>query len=457
MRPDRTLWPAALAVCAALSAPAMAQSGLPPAAEAHVADIATALDDLRVDGYKIVDAVRALKGLVDADPSLAGPLRQRLDGIAANVRTGAPNTIADLILPFLLLGDRPGGEPEVLGRDNLRFRTPAGPPPGEAFLSNPSRPVVTGSYTVEWTDFPKLPDMRLTVALAEGIHFAIASNDCPERPSRSGNCTVSVRFEMGGNGIRQDDLTATYGPLKAHAPLYGQATGFAPADPRIIPPADTTVRLDAARPGGDVRLSFSVENHGPGALPPFMPRTWSRESLKSKAWAVDPSSTCPSVTTASGESCSVVLGFYPEYNIQESVLFSVPDPRGRTDGSGEAFGYARGFSEDLPPGLLTNGDPCPAVGAAAEIVVMRHPVGPSGGTFNQIDTTACTAWQPQSDGTLHCADSGIREGGSTRTWARSALDRPMRLTTVRPAEAHLACHDGAIERVWIDIPIAGGP
>ena len=123
-----------------------------------------------------------------------------------------------------------------------------------------------------------------------------------------------------------------------------------------------------------------------------------------------------------GESCSIVLAFDPTRNVQEGALFALPDPNGRNDlrKHGEVFGYARGFVEHLPAGLLTNGDPCPAAGTGAEVVVRRGVAGPGRVDVIWLHTLSCSAWQGGRNGDMRCADAGVLEGGARREWKRTS-------------------------------------
>ena len=420
MRPVLRSFLPALAACGLLLAPAAAQELLPPRVEAELDEVAAALDAMLRDGRALMAAAGRLLPLIEVDPSLAEPLQQRFHAMVRESRSVAAPELRALLLPLLMMNAiPPGARATTLGRDDLQFR----PVDDEAFLAGPGTPPAAHRYRLEWKDLPAAA-MTLEVALRDGVHFEIAANDCPERPSGSGSCTVAVRFDIAGNGIRQDTLSATYGPLTARVQLSGQGSGFPPADPRIVAPAETTVRLDPATPGaGESRVAFSIVNRGAGPLPPFAPRLWSREKLKPEFWKVDRSSSCTTAATMPGESCSIVLAFDPTRNVQEGALFALPDPNGRNDlrKHGEVFGYARGFVEHLPAGLLTNGDPCPAAGTGAEVVVRRGVAGPGRVDVIWLHTLSCSAWQGGRNGDMRCADAGVLQGGARREWKRTSV------------------------------------
>jgi hypothetical protein len=436
---------AILAACAHLLAPASAQESLPPQVEAEIDGLSAALDAVRRDGAALAAAAGRLQAKVATDPELAAAVRARLRTLMDEA-SGAPPQLEALLLPLMLFYAIPpetGGK--RLGPLNLRFVAEDGSRwPEQVFIARPDSPAQPQRYRLAWTDLPAGSLMTLEVA---GEGFRIAGSDCPERPSGSGSCTVTVAFDISGNAVQDGSILATYGPLKTAARMSGQGAGFPPADPRIVAPAETAVRLDPDRPGADNRVVFTVVNDGPGAMPPFTPRLGSREEMTPQFWQVDKSSTCGKATTAAGGSCTVILAFNPIHNGQETVLFALPHPAGRADPKkrGEAFGYARGFAEALPPGLLINGDPCPAPGSAAEVILrrdMRRPV-PDGAI--RLDTLSCAAWQRDGEG-MGCADPGFLEGGTRRFWTRD-VDQPWRLSSVLAEAARITCRDGRIERI----------
>ena len=260
-----------------------------------------------------------------------------------------------------------------------------------------------------------------------------------------------MRFDIVGNGIRQDTLSATYGPLTARVQLSGQGSGFPPADPRIVAPAETTVRLDPATPGaGESRVTFSIVNRGAGPLPPFAPRLWSREKLKPESWEVDRSSSCTTAATMPGETCSIVLAFNATRNVQEGALFALPDPNGRNDlrKQGEVFGYARGFVEDLSGRASHQRRSLPGGGDRRRGGRAPGRGGPGRVEVIWLHTLSCSAWQGGRNGDMRLRRRG-RARGSVRGASGSATSGAEFLAhAVRaPSNVWLTCHDGAIERI----------
>jgi hypothetical protein len=429
-----------------------AQEPLPQNVKAKLDEISAILEAMRHDGQDLLAAAKALRTMIEADESLAAPVNDRFRAMLREQQPGSVPQLHALLLPFLLMNAVPNGaRAEVFARDSFRLATADGERNDTVFLVAPDTdPAPVHHYRLTWREMPQRPDLSMTIALTEGIHFGLLANDCPARLPPSGSCNLTVQFRIAGNGIRQDQLIATYGPLRAQAPLNGQGAGFPPANLEILPPASTTVRMDsAAAEHGESEVVFRVANRGPGALPPFVPRLWSRESLKPEFWQLDQSSTCPTATTMSGESCTIVLAFNPTRNGQEDALFGLPDPAGRADPRkhGEVFGYARGFLEELPIGTLTNGDACPAPGTPAEVATRRGIVGPGNADVVSFDTLSCGSWEAERRGIQSCSDPGIGEGGARRSWKRSSATTPWRLISVRPAEVQLTCRNGVIERI----------
>ncbi|MFO1209636.1 MAG: hypothetical protein U1E40_10495 [Amaricoccus sp.] len=441
---------AVLAACGLLLASARAEEAVKPPIAAELDGLSEAFDAVMRDAQAFAAAAGRLQAKAATDPTLTKAVQARLrdmmersDGLSPEIQAflaplllflavphdGAGRPAAPLDLGFVAADDRRGVE--------------------AAFIVGPGHQSPPQRYRLAWQNMPAGSPTTLGITLSQGVNFHIVGNDCPERPTGSGSCEVTVAFDIAGNAIRTDTIVASYGLLKRMAGVSGQGAGFPPADPRIVAPVEATVRLDPDHPDGDNRVTFTVVNAGPGALPPFSPRIGSREEGFSHFWQVDPSSTCATATTAAGGSCTLVLAFNPTHNGQESVIFALPDPAGEADPRkrGEAFGYARGFAETLPPGLLANGDPCPAPGAAAEVVLGRSMgrLGVSDGA-TRLDTLSCGAWQRDGEG-MRCADPGILEGGTRRFWTRADMGQPWRLSSVVAEVARVTCRDGRVDRV----------